>query len=312
MLACVLFSSYYHQVNVPGADGECLHSMRWVQYWNVGFLLVLLAHPELTPLLLSRCCSDTPNQQCRSDFILSKSNTLNVFILGFHRGTWIDWIPWFCWWCVLMAQEVWTYRMAWRCIPGSAVLLGCQYKVLKSVVQEPLAVRCQMRWVVYDNVVCLLPYVLWAFSVLTPILSSRCSADNPNKQCVSDFTASKLIILNVFTLCYHCGYFINWIPWFFWWRVLTAGSASSSQSCLYWARALLNSSSDTLYCIRVSTWGNSFGRNDNLPSLGRIFLLETVRNLWTGAQPYWYLPRMKWRPHQHPPNPFTWHLVWCW
>jgi hypothetical protein len=63
MLACVLFSSYYHQVNVPGADGECLHSMRWVQYWNVGFLLVLLARPELTPLLLSRCCSDTPNQQ---------------------------------------------------------------------------------------------------------------------------------------------------------------------------------------------------------------------------------------------------------
>jgi hypothetical protein len=27
------------------------------------------------------------------DFILSKSNTLNVFILGFRRGTWIDWIP---------------------------------------------------------------------------------------------------------------------------------------------------------------------------------------------------------------------------
>jgi hypothetical protein len=104
MLVCVLFSSYYHQVNVPGADGECLHSMRWVQYWNVGFLLVLWARPELTPLLLSRCCSDTPNQQCRSDFILSKSNTLNVFILGFRRGTWIDWIPWFCWWRVLMAH----------------------------------------------------------------------------------------------------------------------------------------------------------------------------------------------------------------
>jgi hypothetical protein len=55
------------------------------------------------------------------------------------------------------SQEVWTYRMARRCIPGLAVLLGCQYKVLKSVVQEPLAVRCRMRWVVYDNVVCLSP-----------------------------------------------------------------------------------------------------------------------------------------------------------
>jgi hypothetical protein len=65
----------------------------------------------------------------------------------------------FWWWRVLMAQEVWTYRMARRCIPGSAVLLGCQYKVLKSVVQEPLAVRCRMRWVVYDNVVCLSPNV---------------------------------------------------------------------------------------------------------------------------------------------------------
>ena len=151
--------------------------------------------------------------------------------------------------------------------------------------------------------------MLWAFSVLTPILSSRCPADSPNKQCVSDFTASKLIILNVFTLCYHRGYFINWIPWFFWWRVLTAGSASSSQSCLYWARALLNSSSDTLYCIRVSTWGNSFGRNDNLPSLGWIFLLETVQNLWTGAQPYRYLPCMKWRPHQQPQ--IHSHVIWC-
>jgi hypothetical protein len=38
---------------------------------------------------------------------------------------------------------------------------------------------------------------------------------------------------------------------------------------------------------------------------------------WNGAKPpnwsttIWYLPRMKWRPHQHPPNPFTWYLVWC-
>jgi hypothetical protein len=94
--------------------------------------------------------------------------------------------------------------------------------------------------------------------------------------------------------------------------VLTAGSAFSSQSCLYWARALLNSLSDTLYCMRVSTWGNSFGRIDNLPSLGWIFLLETVQNRQTGAKPYRYLPCMKWRPHQHPPNPFTWYLVWCW
>jgi hypothetical protein len=159
MLTCLLFSNYYHQVNVTGADGECLHSMRWVLYWNVGFLLVPLACPELTPLLLSRCCTDTPNQQCRSDFILSKSNMLNVFILGFRRGTWIDCyldsVGGTSWW----AQEVWTYQMAWRCIPGSAVLLGCRYKVLKSVVQEPLAVRCQMRWVVYDNVVCLSPNV---------------------------------------------------------------------------------------------------------------------------------------------------------
>jgi hypothetical protein len=73
---------------------------------------------------------------------------------------------------------------------------------------------------------------MWAFSVLTPVLSSRCCADSPNKQCVSDCTASKSIILNVFTLGYHHGYFIDWIPWFFWWHVLTAGSASSSQSCL--------------------------------------------------------------------------------
>jgi hypothetical protein len=94
--------------------------------------------------------------------------------------------------------------------------------------------------------------------------------------------------------------------------VLTAGSAFSSQSCLYWARSLLNSFLDTLYCMRVSTWGNRFGRIDNLPSLGWIFLLETVQNLQTGAQPYQYLPCMKWRPHQHPPNPFTWYLVWCW
>jgi hypothetical protein len=35
-------------------------------------------------------------------------------------------------------------------------------------------------------------------------------------------------------------------------------------------------------------------------------------DLQTGAQPYRYLPRMKLRPHQHPPNPFTWYLVRCW
>jgi hypothetical protein len=117
---------------------------------------------------------------------------------------------------------------------------------------------------------------MWAFSVLTPVLSSRCCADSPNKQCVSDCTASKSIILNVFTLGYHRGYFIDWIPWFFWWCVLTAGSASSSQSCLYWARALLNSLSDILYCMRVNTERNSSLGNDNLPSLGRKFLLKTV------------------------------------
>jgi hypothetical protein len=214
MKTCLLFSYFYHQVNVTGAHGECLHSMRWVLYWNVGFLLVPLARPELTPLLLSCCWTDTSNQQCRSDFILSKSNILNVFILGFHWGTWIDWIPSFWWWHVLTAQVVWTYRMARRCIPGSAVLLGCQYKVLKSVVQEPLAVRCRMRWVVYDNVVCLSPNV--GLFGTTPVLSSRCCADCPNKQCVDDCTVSKSIISNVFTLGYHCGYFIDWIPWFFW------------------------------------------------------------------------------------------------
>jgi hypothetical protein len=104
MLTCILFSYYYHQVNVTGADGKCLHSMRWVLYWNVGFSLVpSLARPELTSLLLSRCWTDTSNQQCRSDFILSKSNILNVFILGFRWGTWIDWIPSFWWWHVLTA-----------------------------------------------------------------------------------------------------------------------------------------------------------------------------------------------------------------
>ena len=37
---------------------------------------------------------------------------------------------------------------------------------------------------------------MWAFSVLTPVLSSRCFTDSPNKQCVSDCTVSKSIISN--------------------------------------------------------------------------------------------------------------------
>jgi hypothetical protein len=134
---------------------------------------------------------------------------------------------------------------------------------------------------------------VWAFLVLTPILLSCCCTDSPNKQCVSDCTVSKIIISNVFTLGYHYGYFIDWIPWFFWWHVLTAGSASSSQSCLYWARALLNSLSDILYCMRVSTKRNSSLGNNNLPSVGRKFLPKQCDDLQTGAQQYQSLPRMK-------------------
>ena len=61
-------------------------------------------------------------------------------------------------------------------------------------------------------------------------------------------------------------------PWC--WRL--PGSASSSQSCLYWARALPNSLSDILYYIWVSTKSNSSLGNDNLPSVGRKFFLKTV------------------------------------
>ena len=51
-----------------------------------------LACPELTPLLSYRCCTDTPNQESRSDCILYKSNILNAVSLGFRQGTWIDWM----------------------------------------------------------------------------------------------------------------------------------------------------------------------------------------------------------------------------
>jgi hypothetical protein len=68
--------------------------------WRMWSLLLL------TPLLLSRCCTDTPNQQSRSDFILPKSNILNVFSLGSRRGYFIDSIPWFCWWRIVMGREV--------------------------------------------------------------------------------------------------------------------------------------------------------------------------------------------------------------
>jgi hypothetical protein len=230
MLTCLLFSNYYHQVNVAGADGECLHSMRWVVYWNVGFLLVPLARPELTPLLLSRCCTDTPNQQCRSNFILSKSIMLNVFILGFRRGNWID--------CYLDSVGGTSWRSK-RCEPigwRDAVFLAQLYYLDADTKYWRVLSRSHWLWDVgWGEWYMIMLFVcrrMWAFWVLTPVLSSRCCADSPNKQCVSDCTASKSIILNVFTLGYHRGYFIDWIPWFFWWRVLTAGSASSSQSCL--------------------------------------------------------------------------------
>jgi hypothetical protein len=129
-----------------------------------------------------------------------------------------------------------------------------------------------VRWGEWYMIMLFVCCQMWAFLVLTRVLSSRCCADSPNKQCVCNCTVSKSIISNVFTLGYHCGHFIDWIPWFFWWHVLTAGSASSSQSCLYWARALLNSLSDT----RVSTKRNSSLGNDNLPSVGWKFLLKTV------------------------------------
>jgi hypothetical protein len=149
-----------------------------------------------------------------------------------------------------------------------------------------------------------------AFSVLTPVLLSRCCADSPNKQCVGDCTVSKSIIWNVFTLGYHRGYFIDWIPsWFFWWRVLTAGSASSSQSCLYWARALLNSLSDILYCIRVSTKRNSSLGNDNLPLVGQQFLLKTV---WWPPNWSTTISILAWHEVETPPTPqIHSHGIWC-
>jgi hypothetical protein len=55
--------------------------------------------------------------------------------------------------------------------------------------------------------------------------------------------------------------------------------------------------------MRVSTEGSGFGRNDNLPSLGRICLLEMVQNLQTGAQPYDTC--LAWTPQIHS------HGIWC-
>jgi hypothetical protein len=180
MLTCLLFSNYYHQVNVAGADGECLHSMKWVLYWNVGFLLVPLAHPKLTPLLLSCCCTDTPNQQCRSDFILSKSNMLNVFILGFRRGTWID--------CYLdsVGGTSWQHK---RCEPigwHDAVFLAQLYYLDANTKYWRVLSRSHWLWGVgwgeWYMIMLFVCHRMWAILVLTPVLSSRCCADSPNKQ----------------------------------------------------------------------------------------------------------------------------------
>ena len=135
--------------------GECLHSMRWVLHWSVGsswwhHWLVLNWH------LFYRVAAVQILQTNKVEVIAyypSQTHWTQVS-LGFRRGTWIDWIPWFALLVarrLLTAQEAWTYQMARRCISGSAVLLGCWYKVLKIVVQDPLAVRCRMRWVAHDN-----------------------------------------------------------------------------------------------------------------------------------------------------------------
>jgi hypothetical protein len=70
---------------------------------------------------------------------------------------------------------------------------------------------------------------------------------------------------------------------------LTAGSASSSQSCLYWARALLNSLSDILYYMRVNTKRNSSLGNDNLLSVGRK--LTSGRRF---SESKWLIFKSKW------------------
>jgi hypothetical protein len=151
-IMCLIYANMFTHLLLL-SPAECCWSWWWVSSFHevssvaVKMLASWWCHwlVQNWPLL-SHCCTDTPNQQCRNDFILSKSNILNIFGLGFCWGTWIDWIQWFCWWHILTVQKGWTYRMARCCI-------------LRSVVQEPLTVRCWIRWVVTDNVVCLLPNV---------------------------------------------------------------------------------------------------------------------------------------------------------
>jgi hypothetical protein len=171
-------------MNVAGADSECLHSMRWVLYWNVrGFLMAPFARPKLTPLLSYHCCTDTPNQQSRIYTIQVKYiECIQPGLLLRHLLGLIGYLDSVAWWrMILTAQEVWTYRMSQRCIPGSAVLLGCWYKVLKSVIQEPLAVRCQMRWVVYDNVGCSVANVVLTVTDTSSIVSLLYRYSKPTK-----------------------------------------------------------------------------------------------------------------------------------
>jgi hypothetical protein len=118
-LMCLIYASMFTLLFLL-SPGECPWSWQWVSSFHEVssvlkcWLLVgasLLARSELTPLLLSRWCTDTPNQQCRSDFILSKSNILNVFILGFRRGTWIDWIPCLSDYCLAFVLTSTTHLM---------------------------------------------------------------------------------------------------------------------------------------------------------------------------------------------------------